>query len=531
MGTRNQHGRAPVQPRLSDFASPGRIPDSGKPNDCNVKITLCLLLILFVCPAASAQIDHRTMLFQTLKTNDSLLFNLGFNTCDLAQFDTLLAVDFEFYHDEAGITASKADFIREVEENICSAEFRPERRLVSGSLEVHELRSKGVLYGAIQNGRHEFYVPEQGGNRRLTSVARFTHVWLIEDGVWKLSRVYSYDHQKNQAADEINKKQLFEDRAETEKWLKRLGVPALGIGYIQDGSIREVSVYGELEAGKSAPVGTIFNVASLTKPVTAVVALKLVNVGKWDLDTPLERYWTDPDLIDDPRSKKLTTRHVLSHQSGFPNWRYQHPDGKLAFEFDPGTGYQYSGEGFEYLRRALENKFNSTLDQLASALIFDSLQMNDTHYFWSKDIDESRFARWHDKSGEVYETHKNKSANAADDLLTTVEDYCRFLIHVMDGAGLSSELFEEMISDQTRVKHNQHFGLGWLVDENIGRDEFAITHGGDDKGVHTIVFILPKSRQGLVIFTNGDNGTETYIEVILHYLNDLGQGIIDVETR
>lgn len=496
-----------------------------------MKITLCLLTILFAGAAASAQIDHSSILFQTLKTNDSLLFNLGFNTCDLTQFETLLADDFEFYHDEAGITASKMDFIRQVEENICRAEFSPERRLVEGTLEVYALRNKGELYGALQTGRHEFYTLEQGESKRLTSVARFTHIWLVEDGVWKLSRVYSYDHQKIQAVAETDKESLFKNRTETEQWLRSLNVPALGIGYIQDGKIREVAMYGELEAGKPAPTDAIFNVASLTKPVTALVALKLVNAGRWDLDAPLSQFWTDPDVAADDRCNLLTTRHVLSHQSGFPNWRYQNPDGKLAFEFDPGAGYQYSGEGFEYLRRALEQKFNTTLDQLASELILKPLQMHDTHFFWSNDIDDSRFARWHDKAGEVYETYKNSSANAADDLLTTVEDYCRFLIHVLDGAGLSNELYGEMVSDQTRVKHSQYFGLGWLVDENIGPDAYAITHGGDDRGVHTIVFILPKSHQGLVIFTNGDNGTETYIDVIQHYLGELGQGIIDVETR
>ena len=487
--------------------------------------------MFFACSFASAQVGQTDVLFQALKTTDSLLFNIGFNTCDLTQFDTLISDDFEFYHDEAGFTASKTDFIQDIRKNICEAGQKPVRRLIDGSLEVHAMRTGGVLYGAIQSGRHEFYVLESDGTERYTSTARFTHVWLLQDDVWKLSRAYSYDHQNNQAAAEIRKELLFNDKTVTEQWLKNIKVPTLGIGYIKDGRIREVKVYGELEAGKPAQSDAIFNVASLTKPVTALVVLKLVQSGKWDLDAPLAQYWTDPDVAADPRSHVLTSRHVLSHKSGFPNWRYQNPDGKLAFEFDPGTAYQYSGEGFEYLRRALEIKFGTTLDQLAAELIFEPLHMHDTHFFWNKDVDELKFARWHDKTGQVYETYKNTSANAADDLLTTVADYCRFLIHIMNGAGLSDELFADMISDQTCVKPQQHFGLGWLVDENIGQGEFAITHGGDDKGVHTIVFMLPKSRQGLVIFTNGDSGTETYVETILHYLGDLGQGIIDVETK
>lgn len=68
----------------------------------------------------------------------------------------------------------------------------------------------------------------------------------------------------------------------------------------------------------------------------------------------------DPDIADNPYVKKLTTRIILSHQTGFPNWRGNNADGKLTFEFEPGTKYQYSGEGYEYLRKALEKKFKKS---------------------------------------------------------------------------------------------------------------------------------------------------------------------------
>ncbi|MFI5222430.1 MAG: serine hydrolase domain-containing protein [Bacteroidia bacterium] len=179
----------------------------------------------------------------------------------------------------------------------------------------------------------------------------------------------------------------------------------------------------------------------------------------------------------------------------------------------------------------MENKFHKTLDQLASELIFKPLQMNDTRFFWDKTIDETRFAKWHKGDGSLYETDKNTIANAADDLLTTIQDYSKFMVHIMNGAGLSKELYSQMISNQVRIKSNKYFGLGWWVDENIGDGENALTHGGDDKGVHTIAFILPKSKQGLLIFTNCDNGTDIYIQTVLSYLGDLGRGIIDVETK
>ena len=331
--------------------------------------------------------------------------------------------------------------------------------------------------------------------------------------------------------DTIDRQLLFKDRPETEKWLAQNHIPALGIGYIKDGKIRETVVYGKDEKGRPNPKNLIFNVASLTKPVTAIVTLKLVNAGKWSLDEPIYPYWTDTDIASDPRSKRLTTRHILSHTTGFPNWRNKNKDGKLSFEFEPGTQYQYSGEGFEYLRKALENKFKKTLDQLAAELIFQPLQMNDTRFYWDSAMDESGFAKWHRGDGSLYETFKNTSANAADDLLTTIEDYSRFVVHIMNGAGLGKDLYRQMISEQVRIKPGKYWGLSWWVDENVRGGENALVHGGDDKGVHTIAFILPKSREGLLIFTNCDNGIDIYVPTLQHYLGQTGQAIIDIETK
>lgn len=130
----------------------------------------------------------------------------------------------------------------------------------------------------------------------------------------------SFDHQTS--FEITNAASIFDNDKEINKWLKSNNIPTLGIGVINSGKLQQVKVFGELEKGKTAPYNTIFNVSSLAKPVTAMVTLKLVSSDKWDLDEPIFKYWTDPDVADDPRSKELTTRHILSHQSGFPNWRY-----------------------------------------------------------------------------------------------------------------------------------------------------------------------------------------------------------------
>ncbi len=491
-----------------------------------VKVTL--IVFLFLLPfSILAQVEHTSEIFQTLKIKDSLLFSEGFNNRDIHQFEDLLSENFEFYHDEAGLTRSKETFITSVKD-FNKLSYTPRRELVENSLEVFPLEKNGSIYGAIQTGQHRFYSIEKGKPEKLTSIGRFTHVWILEQGKWKLTRVLSYDHKEPE--NEIPAG-LFSDRAVTDKWLVKKRVPALGIAYIHEGKVANLAVYGKNDNGKPNPDNTIFNVASLTKPITAMVALQLINAGKWNLDEPIAHYWIDPDIAADPRATRLTTRHILSHQTGFPNWRDKTKSGKLSFEFDPGTKYQYSGEGYEYLRKALEKKFARPLDQLANELLFKPLGMNDTHFFWNNTVDETRFAKWHRGDGSEYETFKNTSANAADDLLTTVSDYSKFIIFIMSGAGLKPELYHEMVSSQTPIKPRKYFGLGWWADESVNNKENALVHGGDDMGVHTIAFVLPESKEGLVIFTNCDNGTDVYIPTVQFFLGKTGDEIINVETK
>ena len=261
-----------------------------------------------------------------------------------------------------------------------------------------------------------------------------------------------------------------------------------------------------------------------------MVALKLVSLGKWNLDEPVYKYWTDADIANDQRNKKLTTRLILSHQTGFPNWRWMNESNKLNFQFEPGTKYQYSGEGMEYLRKALEKKFNKSLQQLANELIFQPIKMTDTKYIWDKNVDTKRLAIGYNKNGNAYETIKNKTPNAADDLLTTIEDYGNFLVSVMNGDGLTKKVFEEMTSNQVASTKGKHFGLGFEI-YDLGNGEFALSHGGSHNGVQTIFFILPKSKKGLLIFTNSDTGASVYENLLKHYLGENGQKVFDIETE
>lgn len=497
----------------------------------HMKVLFVLCLSFVVCSSSYSQVERTSALYKIVKEKDSLLFDVGFNTCNIPQFDSLISEDFEFYHDEHGVTRSKQEFIEGFRTGVCGLPYKAKRVLQDNSVKVFALEKEGVLYGAIESGEHKFYALEGSKPEYLTSTADFTNLWLLEHGQWKLSRALSYNHVEPTAEETINDSLLFVDRLETEKWMKKNRIPTLGIGYIKDGKIVQATVYGKKENGEPYPVNTIWNVASMTKPITAMVAMKLIDEGKWTLDDPLDKYWIDPDIAQDPRHTKLTTRIILSHRTGLPNWRYQSDSKRLAFEFEPGSKYQYSGEGFEYLRHALENRFQKPLNELADELIFKPLGMKDTRYYWDSAVDESRFATWHHGDGSVYKTYKNTSPNAADDLLTTVSDYCTFMKYIMNGAGLSEELYSQMVSPQTTIKAGKSFGLSWILDENVRGGEPALNHGGDDYGVHTIAFILPRSKEGLLIFTNCDNGTDIYIPTIQHFLGTTGQKIIDIETK
>lgn len=323
---------------------------------------------------------------------------------------------------------------------------------------------------------------------------------------------------------QVNTKVNLDFTSKIPQWLAQNKIPCIGIGIIENGQLKYAKVFGELQEGVPAMSNTIFEIASMVKPVVAIVTLKLVNAKQWDLDEPIAKYWVDPDLLNDTLLQKLTTRHILTHQTGFPNWR----NGKLKFEFEPGTKSQYSGEGFEYLRKALESKFKKTLVQLSDSILFKPLGMKNTRYFFDKDMDTTLYAIPHDGQGDKIgiSISKDRSVNAAALLLTTIEDYSKFMIYVMNGAGLSPSLYNDMVRSHVKVKEHIARGLGWGLVFDLPNEEFVIEHGGSNMGVKTQCIILPKSKRGVLVFTNSDNGLSICNNSIRESL-DNGQQILD----
>jgi hypothetical protein len=154
----------------------------------NLKRSLPVSLFLFtlVSPAVHAQSNAQSgLLFKTIQSLDTQLFD-AYNQCDLKTLGAMVSDDLEFYHDQTGLSVGKAPFLRAIQQNICG---KVERTLVPGSMEVYPLKG----YGAVEIGVHRFHHPRNPEDG--VGEAKFITLWQEKDGVWKVTRAISYDHQ------------------------------------------------------------------------------------------------------------------------------------------------------------------------------------------------------------------------------------------------------------------------------------------------------------------------------------------------
>ncbi len=323
-----------------------------------------------------------------------------------------------------------------------------------------------------------------------------------------------------------------EDLASLERLVPRLmkdgDVPGLSLAVVRDGQVVYRRAFGVQDAGTGVPVddGTIFEAASLSKPVFAYAVLKLADAGRLDLDAPLAKYLPG-DYVEDLRLRSITARRVLSHTTGFPNWR---PEGQpLRIHFEPGERFSYSGEGFVYLQKAVENLTGQTLEALMRRLVFEPLRMTSSSYTWQNRFN-GRKARGHDVIGSPLGLRRPAEANAAASLQTTGLDYARFLAAALDGFGLRKETAALMLHPQIHVDEGCQncvnnkptgrlspeigWGLGWGVQET--EDGPSLWHWGDNgSGFHCYVAGFPRRRLGVVVFTNGLGGHGIIPDVVV----------------
>src|SRR5262249_25961442 len=134
------------------------------------------------------------------------------------------------------------------------------------------------------------------------------------------------------------------------KLMEEAKVPGLSIAIIKDAKLLWRRGFGVKGVTSQEPVDddTLFEAASTSKPIFAYLIMMLCQKGVMDLDTPLTKYTSELFLKDDPRLNLITARHVLSHTSGFQNWRTK--EQPLKIHFKPGEKWSYSGEGYSYLQ-------------------------------------------------------------------------------------------------------------------------------------------------------------------------------------
>ena len=301
--------------------------------------------------------------------------------------------------------------------------------------------------------------------------------------------------------------------------MKKVGVPGLSIAVIRGGKTTWVHGFGvkEVTIGQPVTLDTVFEAASLSKPVFAYGVLKLVEQGKLGLDAPLTTYLPKPYIPGDDRLAKITARIVLSHRTGFPNWR----DGDaLPIYFTPGERFSYSGEGYVYLQRVVEQITGKPLNDYMNEAVFTPLGMTSSSYVWRPQFD-ALTATGHDSDGKPEKLWKPNEAGAASTLNTTAGDYALFVDAILNGKGLKPRTLREMETPQVAVdlacricikqepkqlSKNLFWGLGWGIQRNDGRT--LLWHWGDNGSFKAFVMAEPKSKSGVVVFTNSQKGLE-----------------------
>jgi len=312
-------------------------------------------------------------------------------------------------------------------------------------------------------------------------------------------------------------------------------VPGASIAVVRGGKLFWHREFGVKDNSSKEAVDekTVFEAASVSKTVFAYAALKLCEKGVIGLDEPLSRHASKPFLTGDPRVDLITPRQVLSHTSGFQDWRSSGEP--LKIHFTPGGGFRYSGEGYHYLQSVITDLTGrvkreecaqyeagyevcaTDIDEWMRRNLLAPFGMNSSGFVWNNTWEA---ARPHDADGKPLTKKKPNAIDAsrygsAGGLHTTALDYAKFLAEVLDpkpadGFRLSGPAWKEMLRPQVKLPENEkidgasHWALGWAVQAREGGP--VILHSGGQEGFRSLTLAFPERKSGFVMFTNGDSG-------------------------
>ncbi len=332
--------------------------------------------------------------------------------------------------------------------------------------------------------------------------------------------------------------------------MNETGAKGLALAIIDRGQVSRVSVYGDRNAS-SAPLeaNSIMYGASLTKMAFAYMVLQLVDEGVVDLDRSIRDYLPQPlpsytaaevknryarwsDLAGDVRWKALTPRILLNHASGFANFGFLEPDGKLRFHFDPGSRYSYSSDGIILLQFVLAKGLGLDVGKEMRARVFQPLGMPDTSLIWRNDF-ASRTADGWTAEGKPVPHDERSMVRAAGSMDTTIADMSRLVAAIVRGDLISAKSRKDFSRSQLPITSLSQFptlqedalpaqrkkglaaGLGVIVFD--GSQGHGFFKGGHNEWTGNMVVCLEAGRRCVVILGN-DLRTEPAIPYLVDFI-------------
>ena len=308
-------------------------------------------------------------------------------------------------------------------------------------------------------------------------------------------------------------------------------VPGVSIAVINNGAIEWARSYGVVEAGTTQPVtiDTLFQAASISKPVAAMGALRLVQEGKLALDEDVNKKlssWKVPDN-DFTKEQKVTLRGLLNHSAGmtvhgFRGYASDEPvptllqilNGEkpanskpIRVDILPGSQWRYSGGGISVMQQMVIDVTGKPFPQFMRKAVLDKLDMKHSTYEQPlPSTFSSSVATGHRQNGEIVKGKWHTYPEmAAAGLWTTPSDLARFAIEIQKSkAGKSNKVLSAAMTNQMLTSIKGDYGLGIGI-RGAGKT-LAFSHGGSNEGFRCFLFAYAETGQGAVIMTNGDGG-------------------------
>ena len=296
-----------------------------------------------------------------------------------------------------------------------------------------------------------------------------------------------------------------------DKYMKYYDIPGVSLALIKEDDVSYHKTYGveNTFTGEEVDGSTLFEAASITKPVFAFAVCRLAERGLIDLDKPLYQYLPFEDIAHDERYQLITAKHVLSHRTGFPNWGWMNEDGKVDIKFTPGTDYGYSGEGFEYLKRVVVHITGKDILDILEEEVLGPLGLQNIYFMEDPELaKKAAFGHWDNRPGRA---NLPEAPGMAWSMYTEAKEFTKFLIGVKNRIGLTPNMYQQMFAKNSILDPNpeepevqEYFGLGmWFADTPAGR---VFGHGGNNGDFKCRAYYFEDLDFGLTIFTNANTG-------------------------